>query len=1743
MDLTQFIGVGAIGLTLGETVVTDFIESIRNSKKKISAAWKTTLKESTSKFTESFQEQEQKRAHEKQMKALYGKKSKNRDKSKDNDIINKFTVFKEKNVELENLKQVKWKKEDEKKEALNNREDKTAKLLGEEIDKLNDDIKKLEENIPEIVNEIRDKSKDSSGNPTITYENLYNAENKDNVPTKRFTLSENAKENIKAIGGTAISTALTTALITAISGADFETVIKTTGISALTASIPTVLNAVIPFLLSKLTPVISAIVPLLTNPIGAAIAGLAAVAAAGAIAIAIYKKNQEEAHQAEITRLSKVKETNEELNKQTQQQIDNAKKARKEQENLMKNVETVNKLQNKGFLTTQEKTDLEDAQNYLTENYEELAEWDETHTHLTIIEDKLAEIEENTKKEDNTAGIIYSNTKAIEKNYQDKIEKTDELTTELINSAQDTDNSLTSSSVDDFLKTLKDLEKLYGSDFVSILQELYGTDNIDDIFALNPNLNFTTVAKDITDKLMSQVNEEARKGRIENKRDRVEYDLENDGWDKEIVSIAKYSSDRHGNEAVPPEIIFNGDIVEDDWAHDRAGNEDLEKILAKFGYGAGLDKNISDITDADGNLAKYEDLTDQLKQYLDINGVDKEKWDKIRKNKNFYADTLAPIFASALLDHALDPNDQKYFEQHEEAYKKFADLFKGDNANKTYSELNDAVEAFEKSYSGDTDFIADLEAYMENDQSSVMYQMNEAIKTLGKDGFGIDESILNNLTQASLNTLSTELSNLNLSGTLQTQLANSINSMFKDIKDPDVINALANIPLENLGDLTVESSQEYIDLLTEATGDAAEAEKIFNEYINAVKSATAQAFYGTSGVAALQDSYNQAFSDLSEKYGVLLEAQQEYQEKGRLSSETYYKLLEAGFDEYVDITSEGYTLLADKANEGYVSAAMQPLNDIQNKIKENENALEQVKNRRGDKYSLKGYIGNTSFVYEGIDDVIAKYIDNGNEFDTTLCNLSDDQKQYIATIVQAGYTTEEDYVKALKDGKAALEDMQPTAYISGLEALREEYESLSQTIDELNDKLDELNEEQVKNKKAVDEADKALKEARYGTEDFQSGLDGLVNYTSKLEKLDNAIEDIKDNLNDVNDVGEASKLYSNLSSTFDSKAANLSAQNKVIRQAISNLGHELSSKYGQYINFDKNGTAQIDFNYLHMNDNDEIKKAFEEEYNTYEEYQDKLRENNKALKEIEDEREEIRKESLDNYVSIQEKVISILEEKAKEEIDITKNKYDAIKEADDDYLNALEDAINKQKELRDKENSYNDLAQKEKKLSLLQRDTSGANAKDVTSLEKEIQDSREKLLDESIDDIVNNLKELYEKQAEARELEIEYMEETTENAQYFNDWAQSIMANWNSIEDMQSWFLDNNPDVEGMTVEQTEQYMNELSDNWTQYVEYIALTTTNFEENADTINTEMNDLFSTTGENISSIGTVIYETAEKAKADAIASAQESYDSAKKTFDDTQKEITDTEKQLREAESAAVKQHSATMDAMVEASQSGLEEVATYATTVLAEFGGYDLTNPEEAEDFAERYKYKNEKGEYSENFVAAVKAVGGDISQYQSDKWELSRKKKTSNEKPQVIGTYNSESEAKIARDKAKSNNANKDYDYYVNRKKYLKGGLVNYTGPAWVDGTKSRPEAFLSADDTQRIGAAARLLSEIPFLDNNSYNDQSISTNVGDTTIGIYFTVESIGNDYDVDRMMDRVKDVIVDAAHPTGSNVILKK
>ena len=120
------------------------------------------------------------------------------------------------------------------------------------------------------------------------------------------------------------------------------------------------------------------------------------------------------------------------------------------------------------------------------------------------------------------------------------------------------------------------------------------------------------------------------------------------------------------------------------------------------------------------------------------------------------------------------------------------------------------------------------------------------------------------------------------------------------------------------------------------------------------------------------------------------------------------------------------------------------------------------------------------------------------KFEGATEQLTDAQKRYIEAIVAAGYTTEKEYVKALQEGTAALENMEPDTWIQGLINLQEASIEAAEKVNDLKDELADLEEQLIEDKEAVDEAAQALHEAKFGTEDFQSGLDGLINYERPL---------------------------------------------------------------------------------------------------------------------------------------------------------------------------------------------------------------------------------------------------------------------------------------------------------------------------------------------------------------------------------------------------------------------------------------------------------------------------------------------------------------------------------------------------------------------------------------------------------------------------------------------------------------------
>ena len=95
--------------------------------------------------------------------------------------------------------------------------------------------------------------------------------------------------------------------------------------------------------------------------------------------------------------------------------------------------------------------------------------------------------------------------------------------------------------------------------------------------------------------------------------------------------------------------------------------------------------------------------------------------------------------------------------------------------------------------------------------------------------------------------------------------------------------------------------------------------------------------------------------------------------------------------------------------------------------------------------------------------------------------------------------------------------------------------------------------------------------------------------------------------------------------------------------------------------------------------------------------------------------------------------------------------------------------------------------------------------------------------------------------------------------------------------------------------------------------------------------------------------------------------------------------------------------------------------------------------------------------------------------------------------------------------------------------KKYAVGGLANYTGPAWLDGTPSKPELVLNATDTKNFVALRDVLSEATKRGAFSKDTDEEYNNM---VLDIDIHVDEIANDYDVDQLVKRVKKDILQEA-----------
>lgn len=921
------------------------------------------------------------------------------------------------------------------------------------------------------------------------------------------------------------------------------------------------------------------------------------------------------------------------------------------------------------------------------------------------------------------------------------------------------------------------------------------------------------------------------------------------------------------------------------------------------------------------------------------------------------------------------------------------------------------------------------------------------------------------------------------------------------------------------------------------------------------------------------------------------------------------KTMKLDINDYVKATSNGYVLDTEALRDAYVNLALTQdqlveaaKDQLRQAISEEQQKLTTLQLYQAQLNATSSQISLNNVIISQLQTMNllqGKYVPASGIVNFNPAELSAEKKS-VSDAISGSKKQIEDLNKLLNDESylkniGLMGESAAAEILSGYgDAQKKATEAQKKTADNAK-KVADAQKKVADAEKKVADAQKDLQEALYGTEWYEPAIDHLYNYTTLIEKLGKQADETKEkieNLKSEDNVDDLVKKYQDL---IHQEAVATKAENAVIEQSVQNFLKVLDENYAGYYSM-INDRVMIDIKALaDAPMNDDLKSYAMETAQQINELLDQIDDNNDKLKDRLDEAEQIRKDARDKVIDLQDKVVEVLKEKYQEEIDATKDKYSALEEADNDYLDALEEAIEKQRKLRDRENSYEDLAQKERKLALLKRDTSGTNQKDVLSLEDEVQQDREKLLDDEVDSLIDSMKEMYETQKEARDAEIEYLEDVLDAADLYKE-AAEIISNWASQEDMTSWFFENNPEVESMTVEKLEQYRDELEELYNAREVYMTTSTVDFTNALQTTQGEVEATISAISETLTDEADRSLGEVQEKVADAQEKAREALQDALDALADAQSSVADAMADTANTSMNYMKQVSDYYSSLL------ASMMANQASQTVIAMGAQGLTTAENEElkalqnketktaDDKKRIQELQNKGKThsvsqtaanpitgitGQSLTSAVSGIKIKVQMQREQDWKSTisqhKSSKDSNGKQRnyVFSTgtdsyyfstqremqdwynkwKNSGKISGLTKDskgnfaaKAKKRTGKHGFSN-LSGFKYADGGLVNYTGPAWVDGTQNKPEAFLNAEDTKRIGQAAELLANLPIFNNTSNANNAVSATYGDTNVSVNITVESIANDYDVDRMMKRVEEKITSAAKPIGTSVILKK
>ena len=628
------------------------------------------------------------------------------------------------------------------------------------------------------------------------------------------------------------------------------------------------------------------------------------------------------------------------------------------------------------------------------------------------------------------------------------------------------------------------------------------------------------------------------------------------------------------------------------------------------------------------------------------------------------------------------------------------------------------------------------------------------------------------------------------------------------------------------------------------------------------------------------------------------------------------------------------------------------------------------------------------------------------------------------------------------------------------------------------------------------------------------GKTSSKDYENKYDKRYNLVEDITEEQRTLNkleaeyqDLLEGSNTSAEkLLKNYDKQVSSLEKQQKLNQKLLTYRKKDMNSllsqnsKYSQYATYNKkDNTIEINWDKINKIKSSNKGEKVDEYISKLEEAQSRIEEVEDTLLDIKQTIKELGDEQVDAYISSLNQVKDALVEAQQQQIDKLSKLNDTINDQNSRMFNAIQKSIDDERQARENDKTEQDIADKERRLAQLQMDTTGGNQTEILALQKEIDDAREGYGDSLVDQQLARMQEEADQAAEQREHQISLMEEQLELYQSTGEVWQDVYDLWATgftskgkldMESPLGKLLMNTADYLVKSQEERNQTRNEWGENFGQGKAGQKLFLKN-QENLDMAKeleaiegkkkssqsgidySQMNDSMRSTYKS-----QVIAEGKKRVKEGKASSAE------KKKWGSTK--TTNTNNNSSNKNKTTSKLNRSAKGRISSITSNVNEDTPWYReSTEMLQRGINGLI----ADGFITGVAELKADGQFGPKTKKAVKALQKLVGADQDGRWGPASQRAFSNSK------FNA----------------------------YKTGGLADFTGPAWLDGTKAHPELVLNSRDTENFIQLKNVLADVLKRNNSNSSEKN-----GDNYYEIHIDVERIEDDYDVEQLATKLKSII---------------